>query len=328
MGREQGRGAIAMVAQAVAGKHADPGPRVAHTGGPRPVTWGLWLAAAPYDSAVLLAGDIGNSTIKAACFRASDAPSSVRTATTHRAMTADELDLLLAGLLALDGITFAVLSGIAAVSVVPDLTDALEAVAQRRFHGRPLLLATSANLPLPIRVDHPHEVGADRLMDAYAAHRLYGGALVVADVGTAVTIDAVGSDGAFLGGAIAAGPALGLRALADHTAKLPHVPLAAPPRAIGRDTVTALQSGAVFGWRDLVAGLVERVRAELAEHEGVEPARIRTVMTGGFAAGPWARAIGVDIVDEHLTLKGLAHFAADVNGAPADVTGSPAQAAP
>ena len=290
-----------MVAQALAREHADPG---AAAGG------------SPYDRSVLLAVDIGNSTIKAACFCAAETPSSVRAAATRRAMTADELDLLLAGLLSLDGASFVDLSGIAAVSVVPQLTDALETVARRRLGGRPLLLATSANLPLPIRVDHPHDVGADRLLDAYAAHRLYGGALVVADVGTAVTVDAVGSDGAFLGGAIAAGPALGLRALADHTAKLPHVLLAAPPRAIGRDTVSALQSGAVFGWRDLVSGLVTRVRAELAELEGVEPSRVRTVMTGGFAAGPWARAIGVDIVDEHLTLKGLAHFAADVIGTP------------
>ena len=300
-----------MVAQAVAPEHADP--RAAALG-------------PPYDRIVLLAVDIGNSTIKAACFGASDAPSSVRAAATRRGMTADELDLLLAGLLSLDGVAFADLSGIAAVSVVPQLTDALEAVARRRMGGRPLLLATSANLPLPIRVDHPNEVGADRLVDAYAAHRLHGGALVVADVGTAVTVDAVGSDGAFLGGAIAAGPALGLRALADHTAKLPHVPLAAPPRAIGRDTVSALQSGAVYGWHDLVGGLVSRVRAELAELEGVEPARVRTVMTGGFAAGPWARAIGVDIVDEHLTLKGLAHFAAYAIGTPADAIAIPAAA--
>lgn len=265
---------------------------------------------------MLLAIDIGNSTIKFGWFHASPAPSWVHSLATRRDMMPDDLDIQLGNLLALNGRSFDDVQGVAAVSVVPDLTDALEMVGHRRLGARPFVLATSANLPLPIRVDHPDDVGADRLVDAYAAHRLHGGPLVVADVGTAITVDAVGGDGAFLGGAIAAGPGLALRALADHTAKLPRVPLATPTRAIGRDTVTALQSGAAFGWRGLVAGLIARVRDELADIEGVSPARIRTVLTGGFSGSGWVAAVGADVVDQELTLKGLAHFYAEVIGAP------------
>jgi len=265
---------------------------------------------------VLLAIDIGNTTIKVGSFESPDEPAWVQSAATRRGMTSDELGFLLQDVLSAEGRAFRDVAGIAAVSVVPDLTDALEALGLRRFESRGLLVATSANLPLPIRVDHAHEVGADRLVDGYAAHRLHGGPLVVADVGTAITVDAIGSDGAFLGGAIAAGPALGLRALADHTAKLPRVTLAAPPRAIGRDTASALQSGAAFGWQDLVNGLIGRVQSELAALEGVDAATIRTVATGGFSASPWMRGIHADIVDRHLTLRGLAMFYGEVVGSP------------
>lgn len=269
---------------------------------------------------MLLVIDIGNSTIKAAGFRAPDAPAWVHRAATRREMTADDLEILLVGLLSLAGHSFDEVSGVAAVSVVPQLTEALEAVGRRRLGTRPLVLATTANLPLPVRVDHPDEVGTDRLVDAYAAHRLHGGPLVVADVGTAVTVDAVGRDGAFLGGAIAAGPALALRALAEHTAKLPRVPMSPPVRAIGRNTGDALQAGAVLGWEDLVRGLVARVRSELAELEGMAESEVRSVLTGGFAGGPWAGSIGADVVDAHLTLKGLAHFYSDVIGPLVDRT--------
>jgi type III pantothenate kinase len=266
---------------------------------------------------VLLAIDIGNSTLKAAAFRSAAAPTWVHSAATHREMTADELEIQLRDLLSLGGQGFADVTGIAVASVVPQLADALEAVG-RRLSSRPVLVASAANLPLPIRLDHPDGVGTDRLVDAYAAHRLFGGPLVVVDVGTAITVDAVGGDGAFLGGAIAAGPALALRALAEHTARLPRVPLVRPARVIGRDTASALQAGATFGWQDLVNGLIRRVRAELAAIEGLDPARIRTVLTGGHASGAVGDGLDVDIVDEQLTLKGLALFYGDVVGFPAE----------
>jgi type III pantothenate kinase len=272
-------------------------------------------AMPPYDRAVLLAVDVGNSAIKVAGFEpAAVEPAWVRRIPSQRDTTSEALFSALVRVLAEEGASAADVEAIAVVSVVPSVTAALDGAA-RRLWERPMVVVSSANLPLPVRVDHPDRVGSDRLVDAYAAHRLYGGPLVVADVGTAITVDAVGSDGAFLGGAIAPGPELGLRALADATAGLPRVPLTMPPTAIGRDTVAALQAGAAFGWHDLVAGLIARVGAELASHEGVDRRAVRSVLTGGGAGAEWARGLNADVVDEHLTLKGVARFWAEVAGA-------------
>ena len=138
----------------------------------------------------------------------------------------------------------------------------VELVAAR--HGIGVLVATAGTVPLAIRVDRPGEVGADRLVNALAAQRLYGTPAVVVDLGTATTFDCVGADGAYVGGAIAPGLELGLEALAARTAKLPRIELRTPDRAIGRDTVSAMQSGTVFGYQALTSGLLARIRAELA----------------------------------------------------------------
>ena len=121
-------------------------------------------------------------------------------------------------------------------------------------------MAAAGTVPLAVRVDRPGEVGADRLVNALAAARLYGTPAVVVDFGTATTLDCVAADGAYVGGAIAPGLELGLEALAARTAKLPRIELRAPDRAIGRDTVSAMQSGTVFGYQALATGLLRRVR--------------------------------------------------------------------
>jgi type III pantothenate kinase len=122
-------------------------------------------------------------------------------------------------------------------------------------------------------------------------------------------------DGAVVGGAIAPGLELGLEALAARTAKLPRIELRAPDRAIGRDTVAAMRSGTVLGYQALVAGMLVRIRAELAEASGAEPGDVRAILTGGLSTAPWARAIpGIDAIDPDLTLKGLAILHAEVSG--------------
>jgi type III pantothenate kinase len=261
---------------------------------------------------MLLAVDIGNTNITLALV-AEGAIVTTRRAGTPRTATPDELEVLLAGLIALDGRTFADLSGLAVASVVPALSATLDAVAAR--HGVPILVASSGNVPLAVRVDRPHEVGADRLVNALAAARLYGTPAVVVDFGTATTLDCVGTDGAYVGGAIAPGLELGLEALAARTAKLPRIELRTPDRAIGRDTVTAMQAGTVFGYQALASGLLARVRAELAEASGTQPADVHAILTGGLSAAPWARGVdGVDVIDPDLTLKGLAILHAEVAG--------------
>jgi type III pantothenate kinase len=170
-------------------------------------------------------------------------------------------------------------------------------------------------VPIAIRTDRPAEVGADRLVNAIAAARLHGTPVVVADFGTATTFDCVAGDGAFVGGAIAPGLELGIEALAGRTAKLPRVELRTPDRAIGRDTVGAIQSGAILGHQALVNGLLARIRVELAEASGVDPSEVRVVLTGGLSGAPWAKGIDdVDAIDPELTLKGLAILHAEVGG--------------
>jgi type III pantothenate kinase len=236
-----------------------------------------------------------------------------RRAATHQRATADELEHLLDGLLRLDDVAFADVGSIACASVVPNLTAALELVAERR--ERPLVVASAGTVPIPIRVDRPEQVGADRLVNALAAHRIHGAPAVVVDFGTATTLDCVASDGAYVGGAIAPGLELGLEALAARTAKLPRIELRAPDRAIGRDTVSAMQSGTVLGYQALVAGLLAKVRRELADANGVEPLDVKAILTGGLSQAPWVRALdGIDAIDPDITLKGLAILHAEVTG--------------
>jgi type III pantothenate kinase len=261
---------------------------------------------------MLLALDVGNSNITIGLFR-SGALLGTRHAATNPRATADELELLLSGLLKLDGVALGDLDSIVLASVVPAVSAAIEAIAAR--HDRPLLIATTGTVPLAVRVDRPGDVGADRLVNALAAARLYGTPAIVADFGTATTLDCVAADGAYVGGAIAPGLELGLEALAARTAKLPRVELRAPDRAIGRNTVSAIQSGTVLGYQALAAGLLERVRAELAEANGVLPADVKAIATGGLSRAAWVRGVrGIDAIDPELTLKGLAILHAEVGG--------------
>jgi type III pantothenate kinase len=144
------------------------------------------------------------------------------------------------------------------------------------------------------------------------------------DFGTATTFDCVSRDGAYVGGAITPGIELGLEALASRTARLPRIELQEPAKAIGTDTVSAMQSGVVLGYRALTLGLLENIRAELARSEKVDPTNIQVVLTGGLSAAPWARKLpGVDAIDPELTLKGLAILWALASGEPIEA-GDPA----
>jgi type III pantothenate kinase len=261
---------------------------------------------------MLLAIDIGNTNVTIGLLRNGALVATRRAATAPRA-TADEFDLLIDGLLHLDDASFGDVDAIVCASVVPSLTGHVETIAARR--ERPLTLATAGIVPLAVRTERPDEVGADRLVNALAAGRLYGTPAVVVDFGTATTFDCVAVDGAYVGGAIAPGIELGLEALAARTAKLPRIELRAPDHAIGRTTVSAMQAGTVFGYQGLVAGLLTRIRRELADQSRVTPAEVRAILTGGLSAAPWASDLeGIDAIDPDLTLKGLAILHAEVAG--------------
>ncbi len=256
---------------------------------------------------MLLAIDVGNSNLTLGLVR-DGRVTGTRRAATPRHATPDEIHVLIDALLGLDELRLQHVDGVVMASVVPPVGAALAAAAAAS--GLPLLEATVANVPIPVRVDQPSEVGADRLANALAAGRLYGAPAIVLDFGTATTLDVVAADGAFIGGAIAPGLELGLEALAARTAQLPRVEALRPERAIGRDTISAIRSGAVFGYLGLARELIERVRTELERESPGRP--IHVILTGGVSQAPWiAELRGVDAVDPDLTLEGLAILAGE-----------------
>jgi type III pantothenate kinase len=249
---------------------------------------------------MLLALDIGNTSTNLGRIDGGEVVATRRIGTRPQA-TADELALTLDGLLAMDGGELDGVREIVAASVVPALSATLAELCRSREIS--LLWADATTVPLVTRVDRPAEVGADRLVNALAALRLHGAPAIVVDFGTATNFDVVDADGAYIGGMLAPGLELGLEALATRTAKLPRIELARPPRAIGTNTVAAMQSGAVIGYIGLVRELLAAIRAELAD--GGRPPRV--IATGGLSAAPWAADIpGIDVVDPLLTLRGLA----------------------
>lgn len=248
---------------------------------------------------MIVALDVGNTHIRLGVVRGGDVTSS-RAAPT----SADNLDSTLGALLAADGGSLDEVETLVVASVVPEVTSALADLAAS--YGFERLDADALVMPMPIRVDFPSGVGGDRLVNAFAALRLYGKPAIVVDLGTATTFDVVDADGTFVGGAIAPGVGLGLESLAQRTAQLPLVPLELPEHAIGRNTFEAIQSGAILGYVGLVDKLVSAITAELTLDGGSAP---KVILTGTLSTREWAKAIdAVDAVDPLLTLRGLANL--------------------
>jgi type III pantothenate kinase len=246
---------------------------------------------------VIIAIDVGNTNLRVGIVQSGDV-ATARRAATRGSKGAERLAVTFDELLKEDGATLGEVDTIVLASVVPAVSAALTELAADR--GIRLIVADHTTIPIEVRVTEPAAVGDDRLVNAFAAGTLYGRPAIVVDLGTATTLDVVAPDGAFLGGAIAPGLGLGLEALAERTAQLPRVPLEVPDSAIGTDTVSAIQSGAVLGYFGLVKELVRRITAELGSKPTV-------VVTGGLSALPWAREIpGVASIDPLLTLRGLA----------------------
>ncbi|GHJ42885.1 type III pantothenate kinase [Catellatospora sp. TT07R-123] len=245
---------------------------------------------------MLLTVDIGNTNTVLALFDGDRVHHTWRIGTDRRT-TADELHLKLAGLL---GPRLADISGVAACSTVPDVKRELRTMLAR-YHGDlpALVIESGVTGGLALRVDHPHEVGADRVANALAAHRLYGGAAIVVDFGTSTNFDVVGDDGAFLGGVLAPGIQISMDALATYAAQLRKVEARRPATVIGKNTMHCLQSGLVYGFAGQVDGIVSRILDELG---GSVQA---VVATGGLAPLVTAECKTVTHHEPHLTLIGL-----------------------
>jgi type III pantothenate kinase len=248
---------------------------------------------------MLLAIDVGNTNIVIGVFRGEALIHSWRL-TTIRERTSDELGILVSNLCDRHEIRQTDISGIVIASVVPPVTGTLVTMVTEYFGRVPLLFDPAVNGGIPILIDNPAEVGADRVINAIAAFATYGSGLpiIVIDFGTATTFDAVSAKGEYLGGVICPGPQLSADALVQRTAKLPRIDVRKPPRVIGTNTVEAMQSGTFWGYVDMVEGLVRRMKAELGGAAVV-------VATGGLAPIVAPESPIVEHVDPELTLRGL-----------------------
>ncbi len=246
---------------------------------------------------MLLAVDIGNTETTIGAFDGEELRASWRMVTAiHH--TADEYASLLINLLGNQGLSVTDIKEVSLCSVVPPLTATFEEMFRRYFGISPLVVAAGVKTGVRICMDNPREVGADRIVDAVAAHHLYGGPVIVVDLGTATTFDTVSQKGDYLGGAIAPGMATATEALFHQAAMLPRVELVRPSHAIGTNTTDAMKSGIIFGYVALVEGMVARIQRELGQ-------KARVVATGGLAGLIAKETKVIDAVNPDLTLIGL-----------------------
>jgi type III pantothenate kinase len=249
---------------------------------------------------MLLVVDVGNTQTHFGVYRdGEDEVAEHWRFATVRESTRDELGAALSNLLGLRGMAFGDITGSIVSSTVPQLSEQWTAMSRRYLEHEMLSVGPSIRTGMPIRIDNPREVGADRLVNAIAAYERYGATCIVVDFGTAITYDCVSDSGEYLGGIITPGAEISLDALYDRAAKLPKVDLVAPRALIGKSTVDAIRSGIAYGFGGQVEGIVRRLRDELGEST---PA----IATGGLARAvvPFARE-AIDHVDDLLTLTGL-----------------------
>ena len=246
---------------------------------------------------MLLAIDIGNTTVQLGLFEGPRLGPTWRIATAHDRL-ADEYGVLLRALLRTRGLDGSAIRSVIIASVVPALIPVFQDLARVYFSVEPMLVGSGLKTGLRITYDSPREVGADRVVDAVAALALYGPPpLIVVDFGTATVFDAIDREGSYLGGAIAPGIGVAADALFERASRLSRVELQRPENAIGRNTASAVQAGIIFGYVGLVEGIIERFRAELGGG--------RVIGTGGWAERIAKETTAVEVVAPDLTLEGL-----------------------
>jgi type III pantothenate kinase len=249
---------------------------------------------------MLLAIDVGNTETKLGCFSGRELTKTWRV-TTELRRTPDEYGVFFTQLFATSELETNAIDSIAIASVVPQLDPVLESACGRFFGVTPRFLKPQTQRLITVATENPAEVGADLIAAAVGGCERFGAPLIVVSFGTATVFIAVSRAGEYLGVAIAPGIAISIEALIGRTAKLPQIALDAPARAIGRNTVEALQSGIVFGFTGQTEAIVARLRAEMGMHA-------RVVATGGLAEVVAKQTPVIDAVDPHLSLVGLELF--------------------
>ena len=246
---------------------------------------------------LLLCIDGGNTNVVFALFEGTEILYQWRLSTNSK-RTADEYGIWLTNLFSLHGLNITEVKETAITNVVPQISFQLKELCHRYFNNTPLCIESYKDLDIRVLVENPLEVGADRLVNAVAAHQEYSGWLIVIDFGTATTFDVVRDDGAYIGGLIAPGVNLSLDALYQAAARLPSFAITIPDAVVGQGTGSAMQSGIFWGYIGLIEGLVSRIKMELDQEMTV-------IATGGLASLFSRGCEDIYAIDENLTIKGL-----------------------
>jgi type III pantothenate kinase len=246
---------------------------------------------------MLLAIDIGNTNVVLGVFDKETLVENWRVGT-KTSITPDEYAMIFKDLFNFTGIGFGQIDGVIISTVVPPLLPIMCEMSRKYFTIEPMVVTHEIKTGITIRYDNPKEIGADRIVNAAAAYRLYGGPIIIVDFGTATTFCAVTKAGEYLGGAITPGVKISAEALFQRAAKLPRVELRKPKSVIGSDTISAMQAGILYGYAGLVDGIVERMKKELSPDAKV-------VATGGLAELVAPETKSIREIKPHLTLDGL-----------------------
>ena len=247
---------------------------------------------------MLLVFDVGNTNIVLGLYDGDKMIYHWRAAT-NELKTADEYAASLGMMFQLDGVTFAMVTDIIISSVVPPVNPTLEYLCRRYFHVEPMMVGPGMKTGLNILYDNPRELGADRIVNAVAGITLYGGPLIIIDLGTATTFCAIDEKKRYLGGAVTPGIGISMEALFQRASKLPRIELTPASSVICKNTVSAMQSGIYYGALGQVDGIVRRMKKEMGYKE------IKVIATGGLADLIASQSETIDVIDPLLTLKGL-----------------------
>ncbi len=246
---------------------------------------------------MILAIDVGNTNIVIGLYEQEKLKVSWRIST-NKNQTADELAMMFNQLLEREQISFQDVGGVIISSVVPPLISPLEVMVEKYFKQKPVIVGPGIKTGIKIGIENPKELGADRIVNAIAAIEQYGTPLIIVDFGTATTFDYIDEEGTYQGGAIAPGISISTEALFQKAAKLPRIELVKPRAVIGKNTVSAMQSGIIYGFAGQVDAIVERITAE----SGALP---KVIATGGMAELIASESSTIDEVNNLLTLDGL-----------------------
>jgi type III pantothenate kinase len=246
---------------------------------------------------MLLAADIGNTSITIGLFKTEKLGPCWRLASDNE-RTKDEYGILLVQLLERAGVNLGEVQEIAIASVVPPLTGTFERACREYLNVAPLVVDAGTRTGMPLRIEDPKQLGADRVASAAAVRRMHKGPACIVDFGTATIFDAISAEGEYIGNAISPGIGIASDALFRRAAKLPRVEIMRPPAAIGRNTVHSLQSGLLYGYVGLVEGMVARFRAELGPD-------MKTVGTGSLVELVAKETKCIDVIEPWLALQGL-----------------------